>query len=282
MTCFLSRRLAPILLLATLGCVGKSDTTTIPPPAPPSGNGAAASAGTSEKSPAPDTPPDVRPPNESAPAEPSNATDDPPTPPVEPGETAPSSESAPGRPEDGSAPPTQPSPPQETVSLVDEPREMPLVVLSEGHAATCKLRVGDEFPQLALPDFEGVTHELSSLFGERLTVVIFWRAANPYSVYELKDVAQRIATPLADAGVKVIAVDVRDPLELARSAAEVAGGDITQLHDAQGQLYDAVATGRLPRTYLLDTHGKILWFDLEYSLETRRHLLQAVHFALKP
>jgi hypothetical protein len=37
----------------------------------------------------------------------------------------------------------------------------------------------------------------------------------------------------------------------------------------------------LPRTYLLDSSGKILWFDLEYSRSTRRELNQAIRYVLK-
>jgi len=32
----------------------------------------------------------------------------------------------------------------------------------------------------------------------------------------------------------------------------------------------------LPWTFVLDANGKIVWFDLEYSLSTRRELQQAL------
>jgi hypothetical protein len=42
-----------------------------------------------------------------------------------------------------------------------------------------------------------------------------------------------------------------------------------------------VATEHLPRTYLLDAEGRILWFDLEYSRATARELINALHFFLE-
>ena len=48
------------------------------------------------------------------------------------------------------------------------------------------------------------------------------------------------------------------------------------LLDSEGEALAKVATRRLPRTYLLDKKGKILWFDMEYSASTRRDLRDAI------
>jgi len=52
------------------------------------------------------------------------------------------------------------------------------------------------------------------------------------------------------------------------------------LLDADGSAMAKVGLEKLPRTYLLDAQGKILWFDIEYSRSTRRELLEAVRFVL--
>ncbi len=36
----------------------------------------------------------------------------------------------------------------------------------------------------------------------------------------------------------------------------------------------------MPRTYLVDSQGKILWFDMEYSRSTRRDLRDAIRVVL--
>jgi hypothetical protein len=38
----------------------------------------------------------------------------------------------------------------------------------------------------------------------------------------------------------------------------------------------------MPRTYLLDPTGKILWFDVEYSRSTRRDLSEALDAMVGP
>jgi hypothetical protein len=52
------------------------------------------------------------------------------------------------------------------------------------------------------------------------------------------------------------------------------------LLDSNGALFAKVATENIPRTYLLDSQGKILWFDWEYSRSTRRDLERGIKFVL--
>ena len=48
------------------------------------------------------------------------------------------------------------------------------------------------------------------------------------------------------------------------------------LVDAKGKAFAQVGSRHLPRTFVLDPSGKIVWFDIEYSLATRRELQQAL------
>ena len=52
------------------------------------------------------------------------------------------------------------------------------------------------------------------------------------------------------------------------------------LLDSDGKYFDKLASAKVLRTYLLDSAGKILWFDVEYSRSTRRDLLAAIEVAL--
>src|SRR5690606_13613092 len=67
---------------------------------------------------------------------------------------------------------------------------MPKVVLTEAHAKTCKVRIGDTFPNLELPNAKGEPQTLANLFGNKLTVVVFWNASKPTALEELADVAR--------------------------------------------------------------------------------------------
>lgn len=161
------------------------------------------------------------------------------------------------------------------------PPSIPPVLLSDGESKTCLVKVGDSMPAIELPSIDGQPQSLAGLLGSKLTVVVFWTANHPYAVEELGDLAAEVAGPLAAKGVKVVAINEGDTPEVARKTAQdVNAGDLVQLQDTGGQALAKVATRRLPRTYLLDSSGKILWFDLEYSRSTRRDLHSAIKFVL--
>lgn len=168
-------------------------------------------------------------------------------------------------------------------ALAEPPRPlvMPHVALSTGHQATCKVMVGDAFPAAALKTADGADKSLDELKGAKLTVVMLWQHADPYAVGELGELQRDVFEPYGAAGVGVVAVHVGDDAAAAASAAAERGATYPLLIDGDGALYGQVATGMLPRTYLLDAAGKILWFDIEYSRTTHRELLAAVAYALE-
>jgi hypothetical protein len=46
--------------------------------------------------------------------------------------------------------------------------------------------------------------------------------------------------------------------------------------DPEGEYFAQLGAGRLPRIYVLDATGKIVWMDIEYSQATRRELRQTL------
>jgi peroxiredoxin len=157
---------------------------------------------------------------------------------------------------------------------------MPDVLLTEAHAAACRVKVGDTIPDVSLPDLTGREQTLSKLLGEKLTVVVFWTGSHAYAVQELGDLGPDIVAPYGSLGVKVVAINEQDTPEAAKQMAEKAAANFPILIDAQGAALAAVGTQKLPRTYLLDSAGKILWFDIEYSRSTRRELQRAIRSTL--
>jgi peroxiredoxin len=160
--------------------------------------------------------------------------------------------------------------------LLDSSAEVPAVIMTKQHQETCLVNVGDAMPEARLADLNGKEQELSKLLGDRLTVILFWTASDRSSLEELADLAAKVASPLAAQGVKVVGICVCDSADEARKACEQAGVSYPVLLDRDGALFAQVATRRLPRTYLLDSAGKILWFDIEYTAPTRHDLREAL------
>jgi peroxiredoxin len=159
--------------------------------------------------------------------------------------------------------------------------KMPSVVLSDQHAALCKVKVGDPFPALELPDISGARKTLNELYGSKLTLVVFWNGKQPTAIEELSDLTRYFLPRFADKGLAVVAIDSGDEATKAGELSQKAGAAYPVLSDADGAALTQVATSKLPRSYLLDPSGKIIWFDLEYSPTTRRDLAQAIRFTLE-
>jgi peroxiredoxin len=166
--------------------------------------------------------------------------------------------------------------------LDDAPTEltMPQVFLTQAHADTCLVRVGDQFPDLRLADLQGQEQFLSRLMGEKLTVVAFWNGRRPTALVELADLGPCVVQRFLGQGVAVVGVNSGDDPRPAGELLKQAGATFANLSDRDGKALAQVATARLPRTYLLDASGKVVWFDLEYSRTTRRELVQAIRFLL--
>ncbi|MDZ7619802.1 MAG: redoxin family protein, partial [Patescibacteria group bacterium] len=107
-----------------------------------------------------------------------------------------------------------------------------------------------------------------------------WKSDVVHSVVELEDLGREIAEPLAQRGGKIIAVNAGDTAEKAAEAAKELPGNLLILLDPERAYFHKLATERLPRTYVLDAKGTVLWFDLEYSRTTRRDLEQTIDVAL--
>ena len=172
----------------------------------------------------------------------------------------------------------KPEPAIEAVPAVFAGVPLPEVIMSRQHEDMCRVKVGDAMPEVKLPDIAGKEQTLSALRGERLTLVAFWRVDDVDSRQLLIDLEPDFVKRYARYGMKVVTIGCGRPAE--ETARHTNGTALPVLVDADGGVLNRLATGHVPRLYLLDAAGKIVWLDLEYSLSTRRHLDQAIRAAL--
>lgn len=156
-----------------------------------------------------------------------------------------------------------------------EPATVPTVELSSEHAQLVRLKVGDSLPDVELPKTDGANAKLASLYGKAATVVVFWKGDRQMALDELADLGPDVVDKFGSRGVAVIGVAV-EPAVTAQAAAQQAEAKFPQFVDADGKAFEQVGSQMLPWTFVLDANGKIVWFDLEYSLSTRRELQQAL------
>ena len=143
---------------------------------------------------------------------------------------------------------------------------MPSVHLSEGHKALCRVKVGDQLPELTLEASDGDRTSLVDHYGETLTVVFFWTADRYQARDQLRDMDPEILRPFSNRGVRVVGIVVGDPTPETKRWLSDSRVTFPNLLDRDQAAFAKVGSEKLPRTYLLDGKGKILWFDIEYSL----------------
>ncbi|NIP86755.1 MAG: redoxin domain-containing protein [Planctomycetales bacterium] len=158
--------------------------------------------------------------------------------------------------------------------------ELPPIFLSDQHQASCLLKQGETMPDVRLSDLEGSEQGLASLLGRKATIVCFWTSASPLATWQLSDLGPDVVEKYASQGVHVIPINYKEPVAKVRAAAEQARLTVPVLLDLEGKLFERVATDYLPRTYVLDAQGRVLWLDIGYSPETQRDLQQAIRYAL--
>ena len=156
------------------------------------------------------------------------------------------------------------------------PATVPPVSLTKQHEALTRVKVGDALPEIELPNVDGGNSKLSALYGKSATVVVFWKGDRQMALDELADLGPDVVEKFGPRGVEVVGVAVSEPAAGAKSTISKTAAKFTQLLDADGKAFDKVGSQMFPWTFVLDANGKIVYFDLEYSLATRRELQQAL------
>lgn len=179
------------------------------------------------------------------------------------------------------------NPPRVQRSSMAGPAHVAKVLLSDSEKALCKVKVGDQVPEVSLPNLTGDTQAINKLLGEKLTVLLFWSPTDPFSTWFLSDLTPDAFEPYNSLGLNVVGVcsgtaDESVETSAAQKAAETAGAKFPILVDADGEAISKFGTDRSSRVYLLDSQGKIVWFDIEYSRSTRRDLSSALAALLEP
>ena len=169
-------------------------------------------------------------------------------------------------------------PPVESISSED--LTVPQVLLSEAHQKTCLLTIGDAIPNITVTDIEGTNHQLPRLLSDRLTVLLFWNEQSALAMEQFRRLPVDVLAMFAEQGVKVIAINVGGEVARVRQLTGDAADKIVSLVDTDAAVFQQFATSLLPRTYVLDPSGRILWFDVEYSQSTQRSLANALAYFL--
>jgi peroxiredoxin len=157
------------------------------------------------------------------------------------------------------------------------PAKVPAVMLSMREDALCKLKVGQPMPAITLPTIDGGSKsKLADVLGKKATVVVFWKGTNRMTTEELSDLGPDVLDRYGKNGVEVVGIAVEEKPAEAKEVLNKVGAKFTNLVDEDGKAFALVGKEALPRTFVLDPSGKIAWFDISYTLATRRELRETL------
>jgi peroxiredoxin len=166
--------------------------------------------------------------------------------------------------------------------------EIAKVVLTAQEAATSPVKVGDAFPDAKLKDAAGSELTLSQLRGKLATVIVLGTSQGPRARAKSVQAFKMLAAAAAEMGpdVKCVAISVSGDAAMFKQMADELQLPFPLLLDADAALSKQLVNAppddelgsQLPRVYLLDAQGKLLWFSLDYSDAAQRELLSGVEF----
>jgi hypothetical protein len=166
------------------------------------------------------------------------------------------------------------------------PPTIPKVTLSDELRAACIVSAGDAMPEGELVGPDGKMHALNSLYGQKLTVVCLWTIGTTHraqlvATAALQDLSKEVASPFGKKGVNVVGVNVGDASAAVGQTLGKADAKFSNLLDPEGEFFARLAKDKkMPRVYLLDAEGRILWFDVEFRRNSREDLVQSIRVAL--
>ena len=144
---------------------------------------------------------------------------------------------------------------------------IPEVILSEEHRAQTKVVVGDEFPAIEATNAAGERTAVSDTLAGRIGVIVVPGGPDWMNAMMAKDLRDDFVVGYGGKPIGFVAlgeIDQRD------AAAE--GKGLVTLKPEAARLADALGRIETPRVYVVDKQGKLVWFDLEYTLSTHREL----------
>ena len=106
--------------------------------------------------------------------------------------------------------------------------------------------------------------------------MLIWQPDRWMARTALVDLQRDVLSKYNTAQVAVVGVAVHQSADQLRETLQATGASFPHLHDSDGEILVAVGSTALPRIYVLDPSGEIVWFDIEYSESSRRELDQTL------
>ena len=147
--------------------------------------------------------------------------------------------------------------------------------------STTLVHAGDKAPDFTVEMLDGRSVTLSELQGKPV-LLIFWATWCPPCREELSHLQRDVLDAFAGRNLVVLPISRGEKPEVVRSFIEKTGYTFPIGLDPERAIYDKYASNYVPRTFIVDTTGKVCYLAVGYDKKVAREVEDVLNKTLKP
>ncbi len=142
------------------------------------------------------------------------------------------------------------------------------------------VRTGMPVPNFEVKMFDGQTINIKELRG-KVVLLNFWATWCPPCRLELSHVQKEIIDRFEGQDFVFLPISRQDSYEKIKAFREQTGYTFPMGIDPERKIYALFATATIPRNYIIDKKGKIVFMETGFSEEAFKHLIGEIEKILK-
>ena len=143
-----------------------------------------------------------------------------------------------------------------------------------------RVQTGMSVPDFKVKMFDGNTIDIKELRG-KVVLLNFWATWCPPCRLELSHVQKEIIDRFKDQDFVFLPISRQDSYDKIKAFREQTGYTFPMGMDPEREIYALFATATIPRNYIIDKKGKIVFMETGFSEEAFKHLIGEIGKALK-
>lgn len=142
------------------------------------------------------------------------------------------------------------------------------------------VKTGMEVPDFTVKMFDGQTIQMKELRG-KVVLLNFWATWCPPCRMELARVEKDIIERFKNQDFVFLPVSRQDSYDKIKNFREQTGYTFPMGMDPERKIYSLFATASIPRNFIIDKTGKIVFMEIGYSEESFKKLIETIEKTLK-
>lgn len=142
------------------------------------------------------------------------------------------------------------------------------------------VKIGMNVPEFKVKMFDGQTVDIKDLRG-KVVLLNFWATWCPPCRLELSKVQKEVIDRFKDKDFVFLPISREDSYEKIKTFREQTGHSFPMGMDPERQIFSLFANSTIPRNFILDKKGKIIYIETGYTEEQFQQLIKEIEKALK-